>query len=337
MKKTLAVVVLFGFAATASAQEIVHERSGRAANGQQLQVLMEKTAGAAVHVSVETKPVIGVPYSAEAVKESVQVLADGNRIVRRSVMRVYRDGKGRTRREELGPDGQVSGIAISDPANGTSFMFDPAMNVAHRTGVATFISEAGVAGGMTPKKEITLTISPDAKAHAELKAAQEAELKATQQADQAVAAAHAERKAAQEAELKAMQHADQAAAAHAGTKPHVTGEATTISSVGPITWVAAGSAGTTWPATKEDLGEQVVEGVMAKGTRTTTVIPAGAIGNEQPITVTSEEWFSPDLKVLVMTKHADPRSGETTYRLTDVTLGEPDASLFELPAGVTIK
>ena len=312
MKKTLTVVVLLGFAATAGAQVVVHERSEKAAKEQQLQVLMEKTAGTAVHVSVEPKRVVGAPYSAEAVTESVQVLADGNRIVRRSASRVYRDGKGRTRREELGPDGQVLTIVISDPANGTNFMFDPALNVAHRAGVATFTSSAGVAGGTASNKEITLTISPDAKAHAELKTAQEAE-------------------------LKARQHADQAAAAHAGTKPHVTGEATTISSVGPITWVAAGSAGTTSPATKEDLGEQVVEGVMAKGTRTTTVIPAGAIGNEQPITVTSEEWFSPDLKVLVMTKHADPRSGETTYRLTDISRGEPDASLFDLPAGVTIK
>jgi hypothetical protein len=305
MKKTLTVVVLLGFAATARAQVIVHERSEKAAKEQQLQVLMEKTAGTGVHVSVETKPVLGAPYSAEAVRESVQVLADGNRIVRRSVSRVYRDGKGRTRREELGPDGQVSSIAINDPAGGTSFLFDPAVNVAHRTGVATFTAVPDVAGGMTPKKAITLTISPDAKAHAELKA--------TQQADQ------------------------DAAAAHAGTKPHVTGEAMTISSVGPISWVAAGSAGTTSPATTEDLGEQVVEGVMAKGTRTTTVIPAGAIGNEQPITVTSEEWFSPDLKVLVMTKHADPRSGETTYRLTYITRVEPDASLFDLPAGVTIR
>jgi hypothetical protein len=291
MKKTLTVVVLLGFSATARAQVVVHERSEKAAKEQQLQVLMEKTAATGVHVSVETKSVLGAPYSAEAVSESVQVLADGNRIVRRSASRVYRDGKGRTRREELGPDGQVLTIAISDPASGTSFLFDPAVNIARRTGVATFISEAGFFGGTTPKKEITLTISPDAKAHAELKAAQEAELKAMQQA---AAAAHAELKAAQEAELKAMQH-------------------------------------------KEDLGEQVMEGVTAKGIRTTTVIPAGATGNEQPITVTSEEWFSTDLKVLVMTKHADPRSGETTYRLTDISRGEPDASLFDLPAGVTIK
>jgi hypothetical protein len=101
--------------------------------------------------------------------------------------------------------------------------------------------------------------------------------------------------------------------------------------------VAAGSAGAASTATKEDLGQQVIEGVTARGTRTTTVIPAGAIGNELPITVTSEEWLSPDLKVLVMTKHADPRSGETTYRLTGITRSEPDPSLFELPAGMTIK
>jgi hypothetical protein len=328
MKKTLTVVVLLGFAATARAQVVVHEHSEKAAKEQQLQVLMEKTAVAGVHVSVEPKRVVGVPYSAEAVRESVQVLADGNRIVRRSVLRVYRDGKGRTRREELGPDGQVLGVAISDPANGTSFMFDPAANVARRTGVATFVSSGGVAGDTTSAKEITLTFSPESKAHAELKAAQEADLKARQ---------HAELKAAQEADLKAKQHADQAAAAVAATKPHATGEHVTISTVGPVTWVAAGAAGASSPATKEDLGQQVIEGVMAKGTRTTTVIPAGAIGNELPITVTSEEWFSPDLNVLVMTKHADPRSGETTYRLTGITRGEPDPSLFDLPAGVTIK
>ena len=296
MKKTLTVVVLLGFAATARVQVIVHERSENAAKEQQLQVLMEKTAGTAVHVSVETKPVVGAPYSAEAVRESVQVLADGNRIVRRSVSRVYRDGKGRTRREELGPDGQVTRIAISDPARGTSFMFDPAVNVAHRTGVATFTSSAGETANVKAEKGVTVYYSSESKPHAELKAAQEAE-------------------------LKAKQHAE-----------HVT-----VSSAGGMTWVTTGSAEVSSTAKKEDLGEQVIEGVTVKGTRTTTVTPAGAIGNEQPITVTSEEWLSRDLKVLVMTKHADPRSGETTYRLTGITRGEPDASLFDLPAGVTIK
>ena len=233
MKKTLAVVVLLGFAATAGAQVIVHERSEKAAKEQQLQVLMEKTAGTAVHVSVETKPVIGAPYSAEAVRESVQVLADGNRIVRRSVSRVYRDGKGRTRREEVGPDGQVSSIAISDPANGTSFMFDPAVNVAHRTGVATFTSSAGETANVKTEKGVTVYYSPESKPHAELKAAQEAE-------------------------LKAKQHAEQTAAEHASQGARHGRSTVTVSSAGGDDLGGGGTRpGLRRPPTKEDLGEQV--------------------------------------------------------------------------------
>ena len=76
---------------------------------------------------------------------------------------------------------------------------------------------------------------------------------------------------------------------------------------------------------------------MPRGTRTTTTIPAGTIGNEQPILIVAEQWFSPDLKVLVMTKHSDPRTGETTYRLTNIVQTEPARSLFEVPADYTLK
>jgi hypothetical protein len=85
--------------------------------------------------------------------------------------------------------------------------------------------------------------------------------------------------------------------------------------------------------TKEDLGQQTIEGVSAAGTRSTTVIPAGAVGNEQPIRIVSEEWFSPELQVLVLTRHSDPRTGETTYRLSGITRTEPAKTLFEMPAG----
>ncbi len=84
--------------------------------------------------------------------------------------------------------------------------------------------------------------------------------------------------------------------------------------------------------TREDLGEQMIEGVLATGTRTTTVIPAGAIGNDQPIRVVSEEWTSKDLGILVLTRHSDPRSGETTYRVTNINRAEPDPTLFQVPA-----
>jgi hypothetical protein len=86
----------------------------------------------------------------------------------------------------------------------------------------------------------------------------------------------------------------------------------------------------------ESLGVQRIEGVMAEGKRVTTTIPAGEIGNTLPIEVTDESWFSPELQALVMTKHHDPRSGDTIYRLTNITRREPDHSLFEVPADYTI-
>lgn len=87
---------------------------------------------------------------------------------------------------------------------------------------------------------------------------------------------------------------------------------------------------------KEELPPQNIEGLMARGERTTTVIPAGSIGNVNDIKIVSEQWFSDDLQVLVMTKHSDPRSGETIYRLRNIVRAEPDASLFVVPPDYTI-
>lgn len=87
----------------------------------------------------------------------------------------------------------------------------------------------------------------------------------------------------------------------------------------------------------ESLGKQVIEGVEAEGTRTTTTIPAGEIGNEQPILIVWEKWYSPELQAVVMSRHSDPLVGETTYRLTNISRSEPARSLFEVPGDYTIK
>jgi hypothetical protein len=89
--------------------------------------------------------------------------------------------------------------------------------------------------------------------------------------------------------------------------------------------------------TKSELGTQVIEGVSAHGTRVTRTIPAGQIGNLQPIVITTESWYSPDLKVLVMSKSNDPRMGETTYKLTNIQRSEPAPSLFQPPDDYTVK
>ena len=88
---------------------------------------------------------------------------------------------------------------------------------------------------------------------------------------------------------------------------------------------------------REALDPQVIEGLNATGTRTTTTIPAGQVGNAQEIKIVSEQWFSDELQVLLMTRHNDPRSGESLYRLRNVLRGEPDPSLFTLPADYTVQ
>jgi len=87
----------------------------------------------------------------------------------------------------------------------------------------------------------------------------------------------------------------------------------------------------------EQLPARDIEGVRAEGTRRTTTIAAGAIGNELPIEIVSEEWTSPDLKILVMTERRDPRLGTSTYRLVNIIRAEPDHYLFEVPSDYTLK
>jgi hypothetical protein len=86
----------------------------------------------------------------------------------------------------------------------------------------------------------------------------------------------------------------------------------------------------------ELLGRQTIEGVPADGRRTTITIPAGQVGNDQPIVTVVENWYSPDLQTTVLSKHSDPRIGETVTRLANIGRGEPAHTLFEAPADYTI-
>ncbi len=88
---------------------------------------------------------------------------------------------------------------------------------------------------------------------------------------------------------------------------------------------------------KESLGKQTMEGVEVEGSRTVGTIAAGEIGNERPIETITEKWYSEELKLYVMTRHIDPRFGETIYRLTNIKRGEPEASLFQVPSNYKIE
>ncbi len=82
----------------------------------------------------------------------------------------------------------------------------------------------------------------------------------------------------------------------------------------------------------EALGKRTIEGVEAEGRRTTMTIPTGQMGNEQPIQIVTESWYSADLQTVVLSRHSDPRNGETVTKLMNVSRSEPSRMLFEAPA-----
>jgi hypothetical protein len=254
--------------------------------GAQDEVARKQALEVAARVPLE-KATTGAPYSADTVVEGLQVLADGNRIVRKTTGRVYRDGEGRTRREEDAANGRVT-ITIVDPVAGYSYALDPDTKTAWRTPV-------GTASGIMMKL-------------------QAAEQKQKLDEEQMVAMKR-------DAEARQRQGGGGGAPAAGEVKIRT----------------AEGSVLVPYMADAGPLEHKVIDGVSVEGRKTTRTIPAGKVGNEQPLTVTSEEWRSPDLGVLVLTRHSDPRTGESSYRLTNIIRAEPDRSLFIVPPDYTVK
>ena len=87
---------------------------------------------------------------------------------------------------------------------------------------------------------------------------------------------------------------------------------------------------------EEQLGTRQVEGVKATGSRWTTTIQAGRIGNDRAIQIVEEQWESPELNMVISSRYSDPRTGVVEYRLTNINRSEPRADLFTVPADYTI-
>jgi hypothetical protein len=101
--------------------------------------------------------------------------------------------------------------------------------------------------------------------------------------------------------------------------------------------VTVGHSGhTTNNITRESLGSQNMEGLVVEGTRLTTVIPEGMIGNDRPLKIVTERWYSPELQLFVLSKTSDPRLGDSVTQLTGIQRIEPDPSLFQVPADYKI-
>jgi hypothetical protein len=121
----------------------------------------------------------------------------------------------------------------------------------------------------------------------------------------------------------------------------ITAATPAIAGGGVVAGRGGGRGGATTPAPtrasnsgpgSEELGTLTINGVPATGTRTTAIVPVGAIGNDREMRIVNERWFSPDLNLLIKSVNTDPRFGTTTYDLTNISRQPPDASLFRVPA-----
>jgi hypothetical protein len=271
-------------------------------------------------VASTEKVVKGAPFSCEAVSESLQVLADGNRITRTSSNRMFRDSEGRFRREGIINPGSTLGayfelqptILILDPVNGFKYYLNSQSKTVKKlafrlpsmiksTGGGTYVYEPGRAYSPAEYNDAAKKLR--------------AEIKAREVEAQTSAAV----RNAQNAELHVL----------APLAKAVTGQLTVAGGVSGATGFGAGS---NYATRMEDLGTQTIEGVQAEGKRTITTIPAGAIGNERAIDIIYERWFSKDLDLIISSKHSDPRFGDQIFKLTNIMRVEPDSSLFTVPA-----
>jgi hypothetical protein len=288
MKKTLLIILVACPCAFAQTQG--NDTSQRTSPPNIFVYRTSQGTGATVSVKAVRKdsaPVQGAPYSATITTESVQTLADGNRIVVKTTGFVARDSLGRTRQQmELPAIGNLSAakipeiVFIQDPVAQVSYTLNLTDRTAHR--MSPIMAGQGGPGpdgrGGEPGTAIVI--------------------------------------------------------AGAGI---ATGGPLPLPPSKDVVFVQNGMmSGEQSRTTSTDLGLQIIEGVVANGTRTTLAIPPGQIGNEKPISVVTEVWTSPDLKAIVYSKRNDPRMSEQTFQLTNIQRIEPNPSLFTVPSDFSI-
>ena len=321
MKRVIALIIPAILMATAGSLAQTQQPSADIVVGQRRVPPDGPPPGADTFVFVGTeigfggKVVKGAPYSAEAITETTQTLADGNRIVNKTSSILYRDSEGRTRREQtlkpvttFAPRAEpIQTIFINDPVAGVSYSLNTRTKTAHKN-VPLKLEQRWISrgdmqipsGGMSALPKIQ-AIPKDEKA---------------------------------ETKLEIKRAGEPFVVIPDGPRP--PGEEFTLrAGSGDIGWVLK-TPDESKNVVNESLGQQLVEGVLAEGSRSTLTIPAGEIGNERDILIISERWYSPELRMVVMTKHSDPRTGEQIYRLTNINRTEPARDLFEVPAGYSV-
>lgn len=268
----------------------------------------------------------GKPIVAEIVTENLQNSTGGNLITQSTTSVVFRDAQGRIRREsELllpGVPGLRGGIVekfitIIDPQRGCGWVLDPQRKVAHRFRLdappPSYLARLNAQGnGAQP-------LAPDSKE--------------SDSGAKAASMAGAETLRSQPRRFSTQIGLSQDAAAdqpngndEAGVEPRQDAAPGAVAKRSRPFQVASN------PVRTESLGEQMILGYRAHGTRVITTLQPGEIGNDRPIDIVSEQWFSPDLELVMRSSHHDPWGGEFTTAITKIRRGEQPPELFTVPA-----
>ncbi len=279
--------------------------------------------GAGLHTIRRTHaPVKNAPYSAQSVSERLQQLPDGNQIERRTRSASYRDSAGRTRHEVSNDKGELRSVTISDPVAGTAWILHPQTRVAQKLPSRTEIARISQAARESVRVHVERMRKEGRPPAPERREGEDRVSVNVERENDGT------RETVRVMRLPRTPGADGAAI---GALPHL----------GPMIAgaVSGALADTKWAskAVSRDLGTREFDGVKAAGKQRSYEIPAGEVGNRNPIVVANETWYSPELQVTVYSKHSDPRSGDYVYRLEGIKRGEPDASLFALPPDYQVR
>lgn len=270
------------------------------------------------------QPVRNAPYSAQAVSERLQQLPDGNQIERRTRSASYRDSAGRTRHELRDAKGELRTVTINDPVLGASWVLNPQARTAQRLPARADIERMRRDARETARAQVE-RMRKEGRLPAPARG--EGEERVTVRVERGE---DGERDGRRET-VRVIR------------LPHMPGMdgAETGPRIGPMIAgaVSGALADGKWAAkaVSRDLGTRDFDGVKAEGKQRSYEIPAGEVGNRNPIVVLDETWYAPELQVTVYAKHSDPRSGEYVYRLDGLKRGEPDASLFTVPSDYQVR
>jgi hypothetical protein len=308
------------------------------------------------------KVVKGAPYTAEMITESTQSLADGNSITRKKTGLVFRDGDGRTR-QETGADGKGASIFITDPVEGKHYVLTPGSKR------AITIPRVAIHEGTHKSKQVirsggTEVRIEDGKVFIDGKEAAAGNIELTSRSGRKVVVKDgkvtidgkevghgsgsgstvivnrhegADGMNREEVHVRVVRAGDDT---HIPVPPMPPMPPTPPGALAPlppmppmpgIQTMRFESIARLGKGVTTSLGTKDFDGVKAEGKSTVWTIPAGEIGNKNPINITSESWYSPDLKVTVQSRYNDPRTGETVYRLANIRRTEPAADLFKVP------